>query len=411
MESILETFYILFKSNAKEVKKDHKELAKESDTLNESFLKLGKSLAEMAAAYFTTTSAIHNLRGAFDYQLGIARASQALDINAKELDAWQRAVSQAGVTAQGFQASVVSFAEKTGIRYKDALKFFPLLAEQLSKMPKDVALRVGKEAGLDPMFITFLEQGKKAVEDIIKKQRELSVVNEESSKKILAFSKAWADSTQRIDGTWQAVVDRLLENSGGFIEALNKIAAFFTRYPDLIVGALLTIAAAVGAFAVSLVLANIEIIGFITVASFLYSLLKKMSTDPDSYLSGFISGLTNRIAQAKELFKSLKHDVQVVIDFFNRLTHLRDNARNRLVDSALSTAKQRLSQANAFPLNASTSQSISSSTAHKNTTVNTGPITINTQATNGKEVGMTLGKSLSDYIRHATGAFDDSVRI
>lgn len=71
--------------------------------------------------------------------------------------------------------------------------------------------------------------------------------------------------------------------------------------------------------------------------------------------------------------------------------------------------------AESSPLAATTSSAISTTNNNRNvnksTQVTTGPITVNTQATDGKDVAAALGKSLGAQVKGAIDEFDDGVAI
>lgn len=430
MSSLLETFYILIKSNAKDVKKDQKELAKSTDDLQHSFLDLGKSLAEMAAAYFTVSSTVHNLRDSFDYQLQLSRASQALDVNVQDLDAWGRAVERAGGSTQGFQQSLVQLAQHLNIQYKDVIKILPQLAKTFEGKSKDNLYRFGTSIGMDPALISLLEKGQKSVEAIIARQKQLRGITAENAAGTQKFAQDWYDTMTIVAGVWDRVVDSIIPKSGAIVGALQQIGFFFQKNPDLIIGALIAIAAAFGAAAISIALANAEILGFIAAASLLYTVIKQSLGDPDSLISDFVRGIQRAAQDTVAAFQwvndrihnfiqRIKEDIQEVIDFFKKLTHLYDNAHNyvkgkehQMLSGIVNFAKGKINDANSSSINSQTSQrTFNASANHRSVSVNTGPITIQTQATDGKSIGADFGKGLTDHIREATTSFDDGVQI
>lgn len=85
--------------------------------------------------------------------------------------------------------------------------------------------------------------------------------------------------------------------------------------------------------------------------------------------------------------------------------------------STIQAGKQAVQQADKNPVNSMTSNSITNSsitnrpTQTKNTNVQTGPITIQTQATDGAAVGAAVGKGLQDQMKQANDEFDNGVAI
>ena len=78
---------------------------------------------------------------------------------------------------------------------------------------------------------------------------------------------------------------------------------------------------------------------------------------------------------------------------------------------ALGAGKKALDVAGKSAIGAQTSNSIANSnkSINKTTTVQTGPITIQTQATDAQGVAGALGSNLNDQMRQASSSFDDGV--
>lgn len=86
------------------------------------------------------------------------------------------------------------------------------------------------------------------------------------------------------------------------------------------------------------------------------------------------------------------------------------------VAATVEAGKNAVVAADRQPTNSMTSNSIINNTSNKPTQnrtvqVTTGPITIQTQATNGSEVGAAVGKGIQDHIKQANDEFDTGVAI
>lgn len=91
----------------------------------------------------------------------------------------------------------------------------------------------------------------------------------------------------------------------------------------------------------------------------------------------------------------------------------REESDRARAGNAAAAGRAQVSAAEASPMNARNSGSIANSISNKSTTktttVTTGPITVNTQATDGNAVASALGKSLQSELRKANDEFDNGV--
>ena len=91
----------------------------------------------------------------------------------------------------------------------------------------------------------------------------------------------------------------------------------------------------------------------------------------------------------------------------------REESERAKAGNAAAAGRAQVAAADASPMNqrnsASIANSISKKSTTKATTVNTGPITVQTQATDGNAVASALGKSLQSELRKANDEFDNGV--
>ncbi len=183
--SILETFYILFKSDTSDIKKGSDEALKTTKKLNESlketdetseklgvkFFSIVESIAGLLTGFASLHAVISGFKNTVDYDIDLGKTSRALGVNVEQLDAWDYAVRQAGGTAEGFQNSLKNLAEHFNTNPSVALKFLPQLADVFSKISRFSAFKLGKSLGLDEATILLLQQGRREVEAVLKQQR------------------------------------------------------------------------------------------------------------------------------------------------------------------------------------------------------------------------------------------------
>lgn len=227
---ILDTFYILFKSDAEDVEKGAIKAKSATDNLEHSIggadkttVFLGKkfnSLATKAVAAFASVFAVTNLisraRGIAVQSTGLGVLSEELGESASELVNWSRAVEQAGGTPKGFLASMQGLsgsindafvnainaatielgrmdisARDTHDNMRTVLDILPELAKKFSTLKREAALPRGKALGLDTATILFLMRGEGAVAALVDRQRDLNTVSDEQIAKARRVGAAW----------------------------------------------------------------------------------------------------------------------------------------------------------------------------------------------------------------------------
>lgn len=136
----------------------------------------------------------------------LGKFSDSIGANIEDVHAWGEAVIRSGGSAEGFQSTLQSltsnlthiattgksrmtpFFEAMGLQALDssgkvrkAFDILPEIAEKFEKMSKAESLGYGQKLGLDQGTIMLLQSGRKAVEDLIKKQKELGVYTKEDA--------------------------------------------------------------------------------------------------------------------------------------------------------------------------------------------------------------------------------------
>lgn len=392
--SILETFYILFKSDASDVKKGAEDAEKSTKKLTESlkqadigaqkvgagFLGIAKSFAGVAAAAISVNAVIGGIKNATDYAIELGNISRLLNVNVTELDAWRNAVQRTGGTAASFQQSLKSLSEHFGGTPQVALQLLPQLADVFQKIGRIRSLQYGKTLGLDESTILLLQQGRREVEAVINKQKELGLVTERDTKIALAFNNATTDTGHAFRSLYVALSSEVLPAFTTFFNAIIPGIGFLESHKDLVIGAFVGIGIAAAAAAIPFVVINtalLEVIATLGVFALAFEDVKYFFEGKDSLFGEGFSRLT-KSAQGIKL--------------------------------NLSGGKDLLDLASRTPLNSQTSNSLISSQAFsRNNHVNTGPITIHTQATSAIGVGTALGKYLNDQLAQLNNNSADGV--
>jgi len=461
--AVLDTFYIQFKSQgAKSVKKDEDQLAQSSkrlernlrdanaqaNNLGNSFFDLGKRLAGALAGFVAVNSLVSDFKGAIEYAQNIDKASRSLQVNADELDMWGSAVERIGGTAEGFQSSLKNLSERLYVSGQNALKVLPKLADALQRMNRTQALRYGRMLGLDEYTVQLLRKGRGEVQKAIDHQKELGLVSKHNAVIVREYGMAWHDSSQAFRTAFLEAAGQILPILTKVLTKFANVGEFFAKHANLITGALVGIAGAAIAVAAPFVIANAAIIAITASIGALIGAFALVYDDIKSFLEGNISvtgGLVKAwkdagasiegvfmqmwqviqgvFARIKQLFTGLFDDIGAAVTkvtgVFHKIKNLAPHRMNVGADMSIDdSAAYKTAQKN---VNLLTNNSLlaappapylqSNGAGSQSTAVNTGDITIQTQATDADGIAAAFKQSMVDQFRQTVNTFDDGVSI
>lgn len=473
MASVLETFIFMFEADVDDVKKGTEKAKKTTDDLNTSLKKtdltsqkLGSSFSGLIAratgafaAILSTGAIIAGIRSAAHYADEIGKLSEVLDINIGDVDAWTSAVKKSGGSAESFASSARSlnasmaefaakgtsraapFFEALGISLLDTqgkarkvVDVLPELADKFSKLSRSEALGIGQKIGLDQSTVLLLTKGKTAVDEIIKKQKELGVVTKKDAEIAEKFNDQIEDTSRSFKSLFTVVGSVVLPGFTSILKAVETVAVFMRENSTLIEGALIGIGTAIALYVLP-PLAATAFAAFITAAPFLLigaavaalvAIFALLYEDITAFLNGADS-LTGKVLKKFPIigevvkgiigfFKQLISFVKEFIDLFGSFTKvftkLKDlfTGDNELTQNIVA-GKQAIELANSSPLAPQSTTSIVSASRAltRNTDIKTGDIIINTQATSAEGIASAIGTNLEDQMRSVLSVYDDGV--
>lgn len=454
MSSILETFYILFKSNAGEVKAGADEAKKTTDDLekkinstNVAAKDLGKTFtgvveaAGSALAGLLSLGALKaNILQAAAYNNELSKQSQLLNLNAAEMSAWGGAVQAAGGSAEGFTASLKGLYSQyaqigLGGRVAGVFDILPRLAERFERMSQSSSYMLGKRLGLDDGTIMLLQKGRREVETMIERQKELTHVTKADLEISRKFNTEWENTgkvfrslfttigsdvlpffTRMFTGI-QDIVMSLREHKGfiyGFFLGLAAIMAYLA-FPTLAaVAPFLMLAAAITAAGVAIGLIVDDIFNFMEGnESLLGSLLKTWPAigeladwivDKWKLARDFIF---SSIEEMKALWESVKN-------IFDLTAGEGDINVKKRTEQVIFDGKKAVGIAD-MPLSSSTSNSITNSSNlfsrqdSESSNIQIGDVIIETQATDPDGIALGIKQSLGDQLRGLSARYDNAI--
>ena len=431
--AVLETLFILFKGDASQLKAETKEVEKESEKLGKtfremdsatkqvggSFLNLAKQLGGLLAAYVTADAVIGGFKRSIDYAATLDQNSKALNVNVEMLDAWDNAIRTTGGTAEGFNSTLKGFAQHLGTTPARALKVLPRLADQFHRLSQFQALNYGKMIGLDEPTILLLQKGRREVDAIIARQKELGVISKKQAELSRNLNLELGNTGQAFRSLFQTIGEHIIPVFTKFLVLVEDVAISFRKHSNFVIGALLAIAAAAALVAAPFVAANAAVIAttaaivaLIGVFGILYEDVTNFFNHQDSLLGRALDKWPRLVNAIKAVSKTLKDD-------FNWLTAsgkedtaaiLAQQQRLRGIDASLSRGKESLGFASNSGLNSLTTNSILSKSfggATSNVTIES--ITINTQATDAEGIGNALHQGIKNYFVQSNNNFADGI--
>lgn len=238
--SIIDTFAILFRSNAKEVIKDEEALDKKTKELQENISKtdektknLGISFGDLVGAITAATgvsfgasalkSAIGNV---ISMEVELGRLSKLTGVSADDISAWDAALQRFGAPAGEFISwldSVNKYYVSIG-RGGDVKNILPNLielAEQWKNM--DIATRQlrANQLGLSQNMVLMFDQGGEGLTRMIEQMKRAQSVTKEDTEAAQELANAWNNVERAIVG---ALAKLILHPIDSIKEGLSNLA-------------------------------------------------------------------------------------------------------------------------------------------------------------------------------------------
>lgn len=493
MGSIFDIFYILFESDTKKVEEGAKKAEQVTDSLNKklsatetvgnklgaSFNKLVKQAAGAFAAYLSVGAVLGGIKAASDYANKLDDLSKALGVNVRELSMWSDAVAKKGGTAEGFQntlqsmtAALTDFAVKgksrvepffkeLGIRMTDSrgkardfLDILPELAGQFEKLSKSESFGLGQKLGLDGGTIMLLQSGRREVDLLIARQKELGVVTERDAEIAAVFNTQWADTAHAFRSVFLALNANILPVFTRVLKLFEDLAVFMRKEGDLIEGGIIAIAAAITAYLtpalIGLLISSAPIIGVIALITALVAAFALGYEDFKKYKAGYASlrgeleksspalakfiksseatskfllktflsipaaikwAWVNTFAVIQETIDSFLANLDKILNFLAKIKSFFGGIPAKMTAELLTgnTAMAGFNRAAPLTYLTNTSMATANNGGDKISNVKTGPITINTQATDADGIAQAFTNSLETQIKQVLVNFDDGV--
>lgn len=508
---ILDTFYLLFQSNSKDLVVGAKDAEKATDNLEKklketegvstklagSFSGLIGAASGAIGAILSVTAVISGIHAATEYAHTVGQMSDQLGYSTEVLDAWGSAVEQAGGSAYYFQYTVQTMdialkeiakggdAEagkafrKLGIHIKDThgkarefIDLLPEIAKSFEGLSKSQSAALGYKMHLDYGTIMLLQKGGKEVEALIARQKELGLVTKQDADIAEKFKAQQKDTAHAFRSLFVSISSDVLPIFEKIYKFLEWVAVYMRQNKDLVIGTVIGISVALLSLVdVGNLLSSVfsKWLFIIPILGVIGNALGLVYEDFVVFRKGgesAIGDLIKRFPELKEMLDLIGQAVDAVSGYFKQMNltpftalvkglnlvlelllavykaakplvavvgavadfvgeNLSSNTENRnLAEQFNKTAdqndrKRKLIEGTAntigvfdrSSLSLQTPNSISSNSSNSNKTSNvtTGPITINTQATNSDEIANAFSQNLKKQMDHAQSNYDDGV--
>ena len=188
----------------------------------------------------------------------MGKLANALDVDIEKMHAWGEAAARAGGSVEGFQGSLQSLTaqlarqatvgtsraakmlEGVGIdageigRQRQAFDVMMDLAEKAETMGKQEFFGLGRSLGLDQGTIMLLQQGRAALKEQIRLQKEFGVYTKEDAKLTADWNDRVADFGQVMKSFSAIIFRMILPAMTKFVEYVNKAVAFLRKHEKFV---------------------------------------------------------------------------------------------------------------------------------------------------------------------------------
>ena len=412
--SILETFYILFKGDNTDLKKkvteNEKSLQGYTDVITGKFIpaqkaaqqvneNVGKSFSALASkvvSFLASSYAAYKVLGgilsATTLASNLSTTSAMLRVNATELDAWGQAATLAGGSVEAFQSSLKSLADHFGTTGGVALRLLPRLADVFQRIGSYRAQLYGKSLGLDQGTILLLQQGRREIESVIRRVKELSEITEKDIEIANKYKIAQFELSLAFRGLYLALSQEIVPILTKFYNILIPIIESLKNHKDFVIGTFIAIGTAAAIMLAPFIIAQSGLLAVAAIISTIIGLFALAYEDIRVYQKGGISVTGDLIKR----WTNYKDVIQDILNIFKKLLSLDFSPLGSVFKYFPSPDNIRnfLGLTGNTPIATAGSNSFATSMYNRNAAINTGDIIINTQATSGGDIAGDFMKKL-----------------
>ena len=448
--SLLETFLILFETDASEVRRGAEDAERSVDDLEDSIegaddtaTELGASFGEMAKQAGLALLALVSISAAREGLVNTAASvdalgkfSDRLGVSVEDVDAWGGAVESAGGTVEGFRASIDSLNEKLvetaikgqgeiipffaqmGIAIVDAngrarstLDILPQLSDAFQSLNRQESAAIGKKLGLDNATILLLQEGRVKLDELIERQRSLGVVTKEQAILAAEFNNQLGFMGRAFDTVGRLIAIELLPFITKFIMLTTDVVIFLKNNKAFAVSFFGAIAAVITALLIpALIKAVVLIAPFLGIAAAVTAVAAAFALAADD-IYNFVQGNDSAIGELVKKWEGFKNKISEIFDDIKKsYNDFVDSLPDISIDSALNAAKELIFGSATSPINTQTPNTIANSaTRGGDKNFNMGGVNVDARGGGNESIGRATGNAVGAHIRRAVDTFDDGI--
>lgn len=307
---ILDSFYLLFKSNATQartdikqldeqiaqlaakgkkqddeeskrldnlrkqrraLKQDLKDITGEMDKLGDSFTRVIEAGVGALTAYVSFGAIKTGILDAAKLNSTLAVQAKITGQNAGELKAYATAVEAAGGSAEGFLSSIsamTSQAAAAGLPLTNISQLLRYIHNQLENQPKQEQRRILGLYGItDPGEIALLEQGNAEFEQSIADIQKHADATNKAAPAAREFQKQLSKTYQTFQDVFSVIGEDVLPSLTSFLKSMENIGSYLTGHEHLAEGFFLVTAGAATIAATQIVSAGLALLRFLGILS------------------------------------------------------------------------------------------------------------------------------------------------
>lgn len=246
-----------------------KQGAGEADTVLGQLAKSAQKALAIIGGLALLKSTVTNYLDAAD---AVGNFSRALGLDVEMVQMWGNMAQRAGGSAEAMQGTIKTLTEEMsrlktygmsptlgmwqwfGVSLKDGEgkiksvdQMLLGLSERMEGMSAGKQMIIGKKLGLDEGTIMLLQQGKKALGEMLERQKELGVYTKEDTEMARKAKVAFADLKQAWDLTAALAMRYLVPALEWITDRLTKIVLWVRQHKEFVIAFFTAVAAVVGA--------------------------------------------------------------------------------------------------------------------------------------------------------------------
>ena len=290
--SVLESFFFVFEADASRLRAGVADATATSDGLERSLQatdatadKLGDNFNKMAGAAKGALTSIISLvaikaltKDTSDNTYAVYQQAHAMGVSVESLSKWQQAVKMSGGSADGATSSMESLRAKFvemsrygGVQNADSFMFSKMgmsaqqmhdsikdpmiamnaLADKFGTLDRTGALFLGKQLGFDQGTINLLSQGRRGLDEIMKKQTELGFITREQAANTVKYKLATIELGVAFESLSREMVTAMLPALQWVMDKSEKLFHFLIDHKQETIAVFEGIAVAAGLMAIS----------------------------------------------------------------------------------------------------------------------------------------------------------------